>query len=208
MGGSGSGRNHRFHVKRTVEEYLWIDAQEWWNRCILEEGGINVHWGWPNKTGIGRTRMKIRVDEDRVKVEYTITRAVGKSETLTQWIPFESTPCHFGGERYWFRCPNGSCERRVRRLYRGRQFFCRLCHRLNYASQHENHFGRACRKVQKIRLKLGGSANLFELFPLKPKGMHYATHEKLFRKSEFASEAAFIEMRYWSECLMRGGKGS
>lgn len=208
MGGLGSGHYARFNVKRTVEEYLWIDAQEWWNRCILVEGGINRHWGWPDKTGIGRTQMKISDDDDRVKVEYMINPVIGEPEPMTQWIPIEFTPCHFGGKRWWFRCPRDSCGRRVRRLYRGRCFFCRVCYDLNYESQHEDHFGRACRKVQKIRLKLGGSANLFELFPLKPKGMHYATHEKLFRKSEFASEAAFIEMRYWSECLMGGGEGS
>ncbi len=205
MGGSGSGRYTRFKAKRTVEEYLWIDAHEWCNRGILYEGSINVHWGWPNNTGIGRTQMKVSDDGDWVKVEYTINSVIGEPEAITQWIPIEFTPCHLGGIRWWFLCPQNTCERRVRRLYRGKRFFCRFCYGLNYQSQHMALFGRMTRKAQKIRVKLGGSANLLDLFPLKPKGMHYSTHEKLYRKSECARMASFLELEEGLK-RMRGEK--
>ena len=42
------------------------------------------------------------------------------------WLDW--TPCHFGGERPWFRCPAMGCGRRVAILYGGRIFACRHCY--------------------------------------------------------------------------------
>jgi len=54
-------------------------------------------------------------------------------------IKLETTPCRFGGLRYWFICPGLECGRRVGVLYRKYGVFaCRLCHQLSYASQNEN----------------------------------------------------------------------
>lgn len=44
-----------------------------------------------------------------------------------------TTPCFFGGERYWFLCP--LCSKRVAILYQIDSFGCRNCHNLMYASQ-------------------------------------------------------------------------
>ena len=38
---------------------------------------------------------------------------------------------------------------------------------------------RALAKAQAIRMKLGGSGSMAELFPLKPKGMHNRTYQRL-----------------------------
>ena len=54
-------------------------------------------------------------------------------------VPLSSTPCYFGGHRFWFLCPlnlgGGTCLRRCRILYRppgAIHFGCRDCHRLTY----------------------------------------------------------------------------
>lgn len=50
-----------------------------------------------------------------------------------------STPCRFGGRRWWLVC---SCGRRVVTVYRppgGRRFACRQCHRLGYQSTQDEH---------------------------------------------------------------------
>ena len=94
------------------------------------------------------------------------------------------TACHLGGRRAWFRCAvysNGRyCGRRVGLLYgAGELFACRRCYGLAYASQREAPMHRGVNRAQKIRMRLGGSANLCEPFPEKPKRMHWRTYHRL-----------------------------
>jgi len=58
------------------------------------------------------------------------------------WIDIEykvemsSTPCRYGGKRWWFHCPIARCGRRCSILYQDRSYFvCRKCARLSYESQ-------------------------------------------------------------------------
>lgn len=51
-------------------------------------------------------------------------------------VRLESTPCRYGGKRWWFICPNTRCSRRNSILYQSSGYFvCRKCTRLKYASQ-------------------------------------------------------------------------
>ena len=67
--------------------------------------------------------------------------ATGVHEQLECKFRLTATPCHFGGFRFWFRCPiwvgNEPCQRRVGKLYRppdARIFGCRQCYDLTYRS--------------------------------------------------------------------------
>jgi hypothetical protein len=98
-------------------------------------------------------------------------------KTIEQRVPITWSPCHFGGRRPWFRCvvkSNGRyCGRRVALLYGAGEFFaCRRCYGLAYESQQESLRHRGLAKARKIRARLGGSANIFDDFPERPKGMH------------------------------------
>jgi hypothetical protein len=108
-------------------------------------------------------------------------RLGGEWEDLEESVPLEWTPCNFGGERPWFVFPgvvNGvRCSRRVAILYGpGKYFLCWYCYDLRYESQREDKKDRALRRAQKIRQRLSGSANMLELFPERPKGMHHDTY--------------------------------
>ncbi len=66
-----------------------------------------------------------------------------------------STPCYFGGQRYWFICTADKdgepCGKRAGVLYLINDIFaCRRCHDLAYESQQRNHVGRRafCRKYR------------------------------------------------------------
>ena len=97
---------------------------------------------------------------------------------MTHVITFDWTPCHYGGRRPWFRCPQ--CDRRVAVLaLGGRLFLCRHCYRLPYSSQCEAPVDRLYRKARKIHDKVGASHNLMEPVWRKPKGMHWCTFERL-----------------------------
>jgi hypothetical protein len=55
---------------------------------------------------------------------------------IKQWIYFITTPCNYGGQRYWFKC--GLCKKRRAVLYYSHQhegFYCRECLGLGYESQ-------------------------------------------------------------------------
>ncbi len=82
-----------------------------------------------------------------------------------------------------------SCERRVAKVYlKGRYFLCRHCHNLTYSSQQEARRQAALRRCERIRQKLGGTANITVPFPKKPKGMHLKTYLRLLGEYEKAYE--------------------
>ena len=92
-----------------------------------------------------------------------------------------------GGKRPWFLCP--SCGRRCGVLYSiGSRIICRKCGGLSYESQNEPRHFRALRKALKIRGRLGGSADMTEPFPSRPRYMHRRTYQRLRRQYEAAVE--------------------
>ena len=101
------------------------------------------------KSSIGIT-VDVEEDEPYAKVNYTITsHHTGEKTDYDYKINLTTTPCYFGGVRYWFLCPfsrNGiPCGRRVGTLYLvpDRDYFgCRYCHDLSYESRNECRLGR------------------------------------------------------------------
>jgi hypothetical protein len=76
-------------------------------------------------------------------------------------------------------------------------FACRHCCGLVFASQREIPRHRAITRAQKLRMRLGGSANLAEPFPERPRGMHRRTFYKLFNKAADAQEHPMaLELKY------------
>ena len=171
MGGRGSGRRFRWASKATVEQLPCIDVRE-----IQRKGGFRF-WGqrpWELTDQQGRAvgEITITTSPQQLTVAYGLSRNGEYSEPFNYSIPLDWTNCHYGGRRAWFRCPAEGCGRRVCKLYlRGQYFFCRPCHNLAYQSQHEDRPGRLRWRAQQIRAKLGGSMNLFDPFPPRPKYM-------------------------------------
>ena len=83
----------------------------------------------------------------------------------------------------------------------GKYFLCRHCYDLRYESQREDKKTRALRKAQKIRTRLGGSANMLEPFPEKPKGMHLDAYIRLWWKHNEAHREELAGMREWLDKL-------
>ncbi len=128
--------------------------------------------------------------------------AAGEWEDVREPVPLAWTACNFGGKRPWFVCPGAGCGRRVAILYGPERYFlCRHCYDLVYESQRENGIYRALHKAQAIRERLGGSANMTEPFPEKPKGMHFDTYMRLWHKYHEAESAQLAGMREWLDKL-------
>ncbi len=99
-------------------------------------------------------------------------------KNVSQKVLVVWTNCVFGGGRPWLRCPVLTCGRRVAIIYLANPplFACRKCHDLAYATQSEPLGRRGIERARRIQMKLGGSPNLCDEFPGRPKGMHNRTY--------------------------------
>jgi hypothetical protein len=192
--------------KNTVESCRSVDVLRW-NKLGYLRSPRRFSWAW---TRDGKQVASINVETYRhsITLKYQ-SRSRGEDRSdVEQRIDIEWTPCRFGGERPWFVCSVASngmyCGRTVTKLYGvGRLFACRHCYRLGYASQQESAHQRGLGKSQRIRMRLGGSPNMLEEFPDKPKGMHWRTYERQRRLHDAAEERSTIGLMGFVERLGR-----
>jgi hypothetical protein len=88
----------------------------------------------------------------------------------------------------------------------GELFACRRCYGLAYASQQETPMRRGVNQAQKIRMRLGGSVNLFAPFPEKPERMHWRTYLRLRARAEAAEHYSNGLTMQWLNRLKRRRK--
>lgn len=190
MGGSGSGR---WGGRQRCEYCVAIDVRDWQRRRLLDNvgGGFQCHWS----LGEGRA-CSVWVNVQLHGLMLSFASDSGESVELAR------TPCHYGGTRPWFLCPD--CHRRCAKLFlrRGR-FLCRVCHRLGYVSQLAASAERPRIMAQRLRRRLGGDPNLCVPFPLKPEGMPWRTYYRLRAKGENYEMRAFAGLAAWVERLKR-----
>lgn len=185
---SGSSHDGARVRKATVEASLALDVR-WWqrNQCILPGPQFGAPWA--------KRQQQLTVTVEPVwelmfRIHCNVHNLSGAADPRPFLVRLEPSFCHFGGERYWFICPEMACGRRAALLFlvEGR-LACRRCCNLAYASQRQRSPKRALRAAQSIRMRLGGSASLLEPFPLKPPYMHWKSYGRLWKKAiELESE--------------------
>ena len=140
-----------FDAKTTVEQATQLSIFK------LKEFGLltgyaatTLTWTWRlsgSKNSIG---IAVDTEDLYAKVNYTTTdRSTGEKTDYDYKISLATTPCNYGGVRYWFICPlsvNGVyCGRRTGTLHLvsgGNYFGCRHCYDLSYESRNESRLGR------------------------------------------------------------------
>ena len=196
MGGYGSGSWVRWNTKVLVTSCLSLDVLRLHQEGLLRSWGLPsssvYECSWQKDSGGPQSSIGIQVGRDQLTLRYRYHVDGAEWQVISESVPLSWTPCKYGGRRPWFLCPgvsNGiSCSRRVAKLYmRGRYFRCRPCHGLVYPSQNVAVADRPMTRAQNIRMRLGGSANLLEPFPGKPKGMHWGTYWR-FRDKALKAE--------------------
>ena len=140
-----------FDAKTTVEQAIQLSIFK------LKEFGLLSGYcastlTWTRRLSGHKSSIGICVDTEDLyaKVNYTVTdRNTGEKTDYDYKISLTTTPCNFGGVRYWFICPlsvNGVyCGRRTGTLYLasgGNYFGCRHCYNLSYESRNESRLGR------------------------------------------------------------------
>jgi hypothetical protein len=158
-----------------------IDVRRWQRQGRLRAGRyFSYSWQYG---GEPFGSISVRTEADAVVLMFRAKHWQDSEwKRVEQRVKITWTECH--GRRPWFVCPVSTggryCGRRVAVLYgAGELFACRHCYGLAYASQHETLGYRRIGKARKIRAQVGGSPNLLEEFPDKPKGMHWRTYERL-----------------------------
>ncbi|MGH6820764.1 MAG: hypothetical protein ACREDU_07890, partial [Methylocella sp.] len=149
-------------------------------------------WGGWQWTCNGETMASIqmRAEQDRVILIYR--HRSGGAEWKDEQYPVRivRTPCNLGRERAWFLCPAVGCGRRVAILYGGGIFACRHCYQLAYASAREDAGGRATRRADTLRARLGWELGILNGEGDKPKWMRWRTFERLVAEHDaFVAES-------------------
>jgi hypothetical protein len=197
--------------RATCESCKSIDVRRWHREGRLRPGQY-FSWSW-TCGGEPSGNINVRTEANAVILMYR-SRSCGDAEwkSVEQRVPIAWTACHLGGRRPWFVCSVYSggqyCGHRVAVLYgAGELFACRRCYGLAYASQHEGLHHRGLGKAQKIRMQLGGSPNMMEEFPDRPKGMHWRTYHRLRRTYDIAEARSNMGLMQFLDRLQRRVRG-
>ena len=188
MGGRGSGRRSSYCGKPETNDSMPLDIRKLARSGALVPGH-SFGWRWlvNNRQVAG---ISIRVDWQSMVLAYRV-RSTG--ELVEQRVHTQTSPCHLGGGRRWFTCPQ--CSKRVAVLYApGRYFACRNCYGLGYATQKDGAGDRAARRAEKLRKRLGWEAAILNGNGCKPKGMHWATDERLERRHDALVQVSLYDI--------------
>ena len=139
---------------------------------------------------------------ERLSVIYTDLESKHK---IVQWVDIEWVECKLGGARNWFLCPD--CRRRCTVLYVADGLRCRKCLGLSFESQSLHPIPRRVRQIGKRRKKVGGSGDIMSDFPPKPKGMRWATYDRLIKRDSRELCQHFDEAGASLDAMMAGRTG-
>jgi hypothetical protein len=146
--------------KATADESCNLSIYEL-RRSRMLSGHTSGMTRWRSTHSGKETAIHLTVDvsgEPYAKFTYTVTDRKGSKTDYDYKVNLVTTPCHFGGVRYWFACP--SCGRRAGALYLvpGDVYFrCRQCNNLSYQSRNLSGiglFGETYRQVEKLRSEI------------------------------------------------------
>ena len=188
MGGSGSGRPGGYGRKSNTSSSMPLDIGKIARKGLLSPGG-SFSWQWlVNDRQVAG--ISIRVDSQSMMLSYRIQST---GEVVEQRVQTQTSPCHLGGQRHWFTCPQ--CSKRVAVLYAPGQYFaCRQCGGLGYATQKEGVGDRAMTKADKLRKRLGWPAGIANPNTGKPKGMHWETYNRLKSDHDELKQVSFQDI--------------
>jgi len=188
MGGYMSGRSG---WRRKVESQHKVDIRWMKRKGWLYDGcGGSLRW---SSRGEETGSISYRVTSDKITLMYRSRKNDGEWEPVESGIRLERTPCNYGGERVWMRCP--CCLRRCAIIYIiSKQPACRKCYNLAYHSEGETRLDRAMRQARKAQVKLGYDGGCMDEWLPKPKGMHWKTYKRLMQKVDNGNDVFRREM--------------
>lgn len=148
--------------KATADESCRLTMSSLRKDGILSSGYVTGTRIWTSSMTGKRTIISFAVDitdDPYIRLVYSVTDREGNKTDYDYEVSLVTTPCNFGGLRYWFGCP--SCGRRVAVLYLapGDVYFrCRHCNNLSYHSRNESSpfaiLGVTDREIKRLRSEI------------------------------------------------------
>lgn len=158
---------------------------------------------WMGSVRYGSSSMGFDLDLARPQL---MMRWAESGTPYTSTIALTTTSPNYGGRRWWAWCPR--CSRRVAKLYSppggGAVFGCRLCLDLVHEVTREDEFSRAIRRARTPRLRVGASLNLMEPIWAKPRGMHWATFDRILERERATMRTVSACFGRWMTGMERG----
>lgn len=188
MGGLGSGRHRNPNAKQTTAGVPALDIRMLKRQDALAPGHA-FEWQWFRRQ---REVAKVQISAEHEGLLVTPELPDESSTAAPIYINLEWTPCHLGGERPWFSCPE--CGQRCALLYLNPHLACRECHQLVYNCQRETDYGRLLRRTNKLRRLLGWEPGILNDDGGKPEGMHWYTYYQLMRQQQHYQLLALCEL--------------
>lgn len=188
----GAGRPRR---KNKTSEVLRIDVRRFQRDGLLDDL-YSVRWVWPNGA-----RIALQTSPTAITTTFRYRVRDDVWHEVDQRIAIDRTPCHFGGNRAWFVCPE--CAGRVAILYLWCAPRCRTCAALAYRSQSLDALDRSWLRTCKLKKRLAGGLDDWNF--RRPKGMRASTYERLkvaYWKEEWFREDALDRFASrWADVL-------
>lgn len=201
---SKGGHNKR---KANTNNYRNLDILFFQRNGRLTEKGSGeypIYWT-ERRTGKKLGNIGTYTTPDYIRLVYAVTdNWSGEKKDHDYKVYIEWTPCNYGGQRAWFICPD--CGENARRLYlKEGIFFCRKCHNLNYYSQQISKTDQLMdgirEKIYCIQKKLKAERDPLSHWEPRPKGMHFATYQRLLQElrelqEEYTEAFVFVASKF------------
>jgi len=177
MGGYGSGRTNGLPATSEARrvDIRYIRKQGW----LYSGAQGSLNW---SRGGEPSGSVTYRISNSTLTLDYNVREYNDGWEPVLLDVPLLTTPCRYGGHRYYFQCPNQNCKRRCEVLYSaGKYFLCRKCCGYLYKSQ-------VCHPLDRLRIakeKIGH--RIFEDYDggwggRKKKWLHQKTFDRESRR--------------------------
>jgi hypothetical protein len=149
-----------YNKKPTAEESCDLSIY-WLKKYGYLSGRTTGETAWTSSMTGKTSSVLLEVDitdKPHVTLIYTVTDREGNKTDYNYEVSLVTTPCTYGGVRYWFDCP--CCHERVGVLYLARgnvYFMCRHCNNITYRSRNRcsiEAFGHTSRQIDQLRTEI------------------------------------------------------
>lgn len=152
----GSGEWTRIGTRRLVEDTLKIHVSAFKHNKTNSSGMLS----WRNGSQLGFV-----FSADAIIFSYAVNALSYKTTVRT-----ERLPCHYGGTRLYFRCPDCGTKRTA--LFVVQSIRCRECHNLTYKICNMGLEDRAVYHKDNAAARLDSGLQ-------RPKNMHWGTYDRI-----------------------------